>query len=148
MTDELVSNQQGLVVKLEENAMDSLVHGVEHHIYGRRKTDWKYVILHVFHAVELFLKARLVKHDEVLIYRNRKNGNTVSSDEAVDLLVREVKLSSLFRYAERQESGKYRLGGELDALRKARNAIEHKEVALKPDEVKNFLGCFPRHLCV
>lgn len=140
MTDELVSNQQGLVVKLEENAMDSLVHGVEHHIYGRRKTDWKYVILHVFHAVELFLKARLVKHDEALIYRNRKNGNTVSSDEAVDLLVREVKLSSLFRYAERQESGKYRLGGELDALRKARNAIEHKEVALKPDEVKNFLG--------
>jgi transcription elongation factor Elf1 len=139
MADETALNQQRLVVKLEENAMDSLVHGVEHHLYGRRKTDWKYVILHIFHAVELFLKARLAKHDEALIYRNRKNGNTVGSDEAIDLLVREVKLS-LFRYAERQESGKYRLGGALDALRKARNAIEHKEVALKPDEVKEFLG--------
>jgi hypothetical protein len=48
MTDETSSAQQRLVVKLEENAMDSLVHGVEHHLYGRRKTDWKYVILHVF----------------------------------------------------------------------------------------------------
>jgi hypothetical protein len=137
MADESDLNHQKLAVKLEENAMDSLVHGVEHHLYGRRKTDWKYVILHVFHAVELFLKARLVKHDEALIYR--KNGNTIGSDEAIDLLVREVKLS-LFRYAERQESGKYRLGGALDALRKARNAIEHKEVALSTDEVKGFLG--------
>jgi hypothetical protein len=137
MTDEAASNQQRLVVKLEENAMDSLVHGVEHHLYGRRKTDWKYVILHIFHAVELFLKARLAKHDKALIYR--KNGNTVNSDEAIDLLVREAKLP-MFPYAERQESGKYRLGGALDALRKARNAIEHKEVALKQDEVKEFLA--------
>lgn len=139
MTNETTSNQQKLVVKLEENAMDSLVHGVEHHLYGRRNTDWKYVILHVFHAVELFLKARLAKHDESLIYRNRKSGNTVGSDEAIDLLVREAKLP-LLQYAERQESGKYKLGGALDALRKARNSIEHKELALKPSEVKEFLG--------
>ncbi|MEB3181706.1 MAG: hypothetical protein VKL59_22140 [Nostocaceae cyanobacterium] len=137
MTDDTASNQQKLVVKLEENAMDSLVHGVEHHLYGRRSTDWKYVILHVFHAVELFLKARLAKHDESLIYR--KNGNTVGADEAIDLLVREAKLS-LFQYAESQESGKYKLGGALDALRKARNSIEHKEVALAPKEVKKILA--------
>lgn len=139
MTNETTSNQQRLVVKLEENAMDSLVHGVEHHLYGRRNTDWKYVILHVFHAIELFLKARLAKHDESFIYKNRKSGNTVGSDEAIDLLIREAKLS-LFQYAERQESGKYKLGGALDALRKARNSIEHKEVALKASEVKKFLG--------
>jgi hypothetical protein len=137
MENERTSNQQRLVVKLEENAMDSLVHGVEHHLYGRRNTDWKYVILHVFHAVELFLKARLAKYDESLIYR--KNGNTVGSDEAIDLLVREARLS-LFQYVERQESGKYKLSRALDALRKARNSIEHKEVALNPDEVKEFLG--------
>ena len=47
--------------------MDSLVHGVEHHIHGSREYDRKYVILHVFHAVELFLKARLAKYDELLI---------------------------------------------------------------------------------
>ncbi|WP_414590486.1 hypothetical protein [Anabaena sp. CCY 9614] len=137
MTNKATSNQQKLVVKLEENAMDSLVHGVEHHLYGKRNTDWKYVILHIFHAVELFLKARLAKHDETLIYR--KSGNTVGSDEAIDLLVKEAKLL-LFQYAELQESGKYKLGGALDALRKARNSIEHKEVALNPDEVKDFLA--------
>lgn len=115
------------------------MHGVEHHLYGRRNTDWKYVILHVFHAVELFLKARLAKHDESFIYKNRKSGNTVGADDAIDLLVTEAKLS-LFQYTERQESGRYKLGGELDALRKARNSIEHKEVALKPSEVKEFLG--------
>ncbi|MBD1995234.1 hypothetical protein H6G00_01140 [Leptolyngbya sp. FACHB-541] len=139
MTNETTSSQQRLIVKLEENAMDSLVHGVEHHLHGRRNTDWKYVILHVFHAVELFLKARLAKHDESLIYRNRKSGSTVGSDEAIDLLVREVKLP-LFQYAERQESGKYKLGGALNALRKARNCIEHREAALKSNEVKEFLG--------
>jgi hypothetical protein len=141
MTNETASDQQRLVVKLEENAMDSLVHGVEHHLHGRRRTDWKYVILHVFHAVELFLKARLAKHNEALIYR--KNGNTVNCDEAIDILVKEVKLP-LFRYAKIQDSGKYKgqykLSGSLDALRKARNAIEHKEVVLNQDEVKNFLG--------
>ena len=137
MTNEKTSTQQKLVVKLEENAMDSLVHGVEHHLYGRRNTDWKYVILHVFHAVELFLKARLAKHDESLIYRS--NGNTVGADEAIELLVKKAKLF-LFQYAELQESGKYKgkykLGGALDALRIARNSIEHKEIALNPDEVQ------------
>ena len=141
MTNETTSTQQKLVVKLEENAMDSLVHGVEHHLYSKRNTDWKYVILHVFHSVELFLKARLAKHDESLIYRN--NGNTVGADEAIDLLVKEAKLP-LSQYAELQDSGKYKgkykLGGALDALRIARNSIEHKEIALNPDEVQDFLA--------
>ncbi len=137
MTEETVLEQQRLIVKLEENAMDSLVHGVEHHLYGRRKTDWKYAILHVFHAIELFLKARLAKHDKYLIYR--KNGNTINCDEAINLLIKEVNLP-LFRYTEIQDSGKYKLSGPLDALRKARNAIEHEKVALSQDEVKKFLG--------
>jgi hypothetical protein len=72
MERDITSSQKRLVIRLEENAMDSLVHGIEHYLYGRKTTDWKYVILHVFHAVELFLKARLAKYDESLIYK--KNG--------------------------------------------------------------------------
>ncbi|EGJ29883.1 MULTISPECIES: hypothetical protein [Moorena] len=143
MENKTLSNQQRLIVNLEENAMDSLVHGVEHHLYGRRKTDWKYVILHTFHAVELFLKARLAKYNESLIYQNRKNGYTIGSDQAIDLLVNEAKVE-LSQYAEVQKSGKYegkyKLGGALDDLRKARNSIEHKEIALDSDKVKKFLG--------
>lgn len=143
MTNKTTStdHKSKLVTKLEENAMDSLVHGVEHHLYGRRNTDKKYVILHVFHAVELFLKARLAKHDESLIYKNRKNGNTVGVDGAIDLLIEEVKLP-LFQYAEKEteKQKKYKLGGKLNDLRKARNSIEHKEVSLNPDEVEKFLA--------
>ncbi len=149
MTDGGVSNQQRLVIKLEENAMDSLVHGIEHHLYGKRQTDWKYVILHVFHAVELFLKARLAKHDETLIYNNRKNGNTVNCTEAINRLVKEVKIP-LDSYVEYQQHGKhkdqYKLSGELETLREARNNIEHKEVSLNQNEVTNFLGVAFRFL--
>jgi hypothetical protein len=83
MAQQDTSEQQRLVITLEENAMDSLIHGIEHHLYGKRKSDWKYIVLHVFHAVELFLKARLAKHDEKLIYTNRKDGHTVSCVEGL-----------------------------------------------------------------
>ena len=151
MTDGGVSEQQRLIIKLEENAMDSLVHGIEHHLYGKRQTDWKYVILHVFHAVELFLKARLAKHEETLIYNNRKNGHTVNCDEAINRLVKEVKIS-LSNYVEYQENGKdkgkgkYKLSGALKTLRDARYNIEHMEVSLNRDEVRNFLGVAFRFL--
>jgi hypothetical protein len=109
--------------------MDSLVHGIEHHLYGKRKSDWKYIVLHVFHAVELFLKARLAKHDEKLIYTNRKNGHTVSCVEAIGRLVNEVNIP-LDSYVEcksnSKQEAKYQLTGELEELRQARNDIEHK----------------------
>lgn len=149
MVDGEVSTQQRLIIKLEENAMDSLVHGIEHHLYGKRQTDWKYVILHVFHAVELFLKARLAKHDETLIYSNRKNGHTVNCTEAINRLVKDVKIP-LDSYVEYQKHGKnkdqYKLSGELETLREARNNIEHMEASLSQDEVTNFLGVAFRFL--
>ncbi|MDY6782117.1 MAG: hypothetical protein SW833_06125 [Cyanobacteriota bacterium] len=149
MTNETSPSQQKLVVQLEENAMDSLVHGVEHHLYGRRNTDWKYVILHVFHAVELFLKARLAKHDKKLIYTNRKNGHTVGCVEAIKRLINEVGIP-LDRYVKYESNGsqkaRYQLAGELEELQQARNSIEHKEASLDEGEVKNFLGVAFRFL--
>lgn len=149
MTDGDVSTRQRLAIKLEENAMDSLVHGIEHYLYGKIKTDWKYVILHVFHAVELFLKARLAKHDETLIYNNHKNGCTVTCAEAINRLVKDVKIP-LCSYVEYQEHGKhkgqYKLSGELETLREARNNIEHMEASLNQDEVTKFIGVAFRFL--
>ena len=143
------SEQQRLVITLEENAMDSLVHGIERHIYGRRKSDFKYIILHIFHAVELFLKARLAKHDIRLIYTNRKSGHTVSCVEAIGRLVDElnIPLSNYVKYKPNsKQKPKYELTGELEELRQARNDIEHKEASLDKDAVNKFLGVAFRFL--
>jgi hypothetical protein len=149
MAQQDTSKQKKLVITLEENAMDSLVHGIEHHLYGKRQSDWKYIVLHVFHAIELFLKARLAKHDEKLIYTNRKNGHTVSCVEAIGRLVNEVNIP-LDSYVEYKSNGKraakYQLAGELEELRQARNNIEHKEAYLDKDAVNRFLGVAFRFL--
>jgi hypothetical protein len=65
-------NENEFVLGLEQNAMDSLVHGVEHFVNEEKPTDLRYTILHVFHAVELFLKARLAKDDPLSIFTNRR----------------------------------------------------------------------------
>lgn len=149
MTQQDVSEQQKLVITLEENAMDSLVHGIEHYLYGRRESDWKYIVLHVFHAVELFLKARLAKHDEKLIYSNRKNGHTVNCIEAISRLVNEFNIP-MDSYVEgktnNKQETKYHLAGGLEELRKARNDIEHQEASLDKDKVNDFLGVAFRFL--
>jgi hypothetical protein len=140
--------QSQLVLTLEDNAMDSLVHGVEHYLYGKRKSDLKYVVLHVFHAVELFLKARLAQKDEKLIY-NRK-GNTVNTLEALVRLIKEVNVP-LDSYVECQfnqdtNKPKYVMIGDLEQLRQARNGIEHNVVELDKAQVTNFLGAAFRFL--
>lgn len=45
---------------LQENAIDSLQHGIEHFLEENQAgRNLKATIIHVFHAVELFLKAAL-----------------------------------------------------------------------------------------
>ena len=105
-------NSKNFVLGLEENAMDSLIHGVEHFVDGGRPTDLKYTILHVFHALELFLKARLAKAHPLLIYQKpEKPINTVDFAELTGRLFQVgVKLS--------EENLK-----DLNRLRSIRNTI-------------------------
>jgi hypothetical protein len=135
------SSEPSLVERLQANAMDSLVHGVEHHIHGTREYDLKYVILHVFHAVELFLKARFAKYDELLVYK--KNGNTIGADYTIDLLIRAAHID-LSKYVEDRDPKKYpgekQLGGNLKKLKEARHNIEHKEIGNSQDDIKIILG--------
>src|SRR5437773_1820574 len=96
--------------------MDSLVHGVEHFINEEKPTDLKYTILHVFHAVELFLKARLAKDDPASIFRNPRSNYTIGfqtslkrlNDIGIDVLEKNRK--------------------DLDELSKLRNSIEHHQI--------------------
>jgi hypothetical protein len=124
-------NKQDFVLGLEENAMDSLVHAVEYFLSDERDTDLKYTVLHVFHAAELFLKARLAKNSEELIYEKpKKDGtrNTIGFDKAIERLQqRGVRLS------ERDCSN-------LNLLRQIRNNIEHYKIIGSRDEIEEFVG--------
>ncbi len=59
---------EDFVFELEENAKDSLQHGIDHLLAGDDPSNLKQAILQVFHAVELFLKARLAKEHPTLIF--------------------------------------------------------------------------------
>jgi hypothetical protein len=135
MTNFLSGND--FVLGLEENAMDSLEHAVEHFCDGERETDLKYTVLHIFHATELFLKARLAKAGLEQIYRNKRvevDGYTVDFKELKKRLCHVgVKLS---------EQDK----NDLEFLRKVRNSIEHYQVAGDYEEIENYAGRAMRFL--
>lgn len=126
------------VLTLEENAMDSLVHAVEHFIAGKKETDLKYTILHVFHAVELFLKARLAKADPNQIYEKPDNSGanayTVKFDELIKRLGKfNVDLS-------RQDKN------NLQFLRQVRNSIEHHRLNANSEQIEDYVGRAMRFL--
>jgi hypothetical protein len=134
------SIQPSLIERLQANAMDSLIHGVEHYIHGIREYDGKYVVLHIFHAVELLFKARLAMYDETLIHK-KNSQKTLGIDETIDLLIKEAHVD-LTKYTEDRPNypGQKQLGGNLKKLRDARNDIEHKYIGITDEEIKNILG--------
>src|SRR6266699_3793117 len=108
--------------------MDSLVHGVEHFINEEKPTDLKYTILHVFHAVELFLKARLAKDDPLSIFRNPRTNHTVDFHTSIQRLS-DVGVDVL----EKNRT-------DLNALRIIRNSIEHHQIERSRSEIEHYLG--------
>jgi hypothetical protein len=122
-------NDSNFILGLEENAIDSLVHAVEHFIDDERTTNLKYSILHVFHAVELFLKARLAKVDADLICRKNSKEKTVYFDDLINLLDQHnVSLS--------EEDKK-----NLSELKGIRNRIEHHRIEHSRNEIEEYIGC-------
>lgn len=119
-------NEHDFVLGLEQNAMDSLEHGVEHFVNEEKPTDLKYTILHTFHAVELFLKARLAKVNPQLIFT--RNHYTVDYRTLIDRLENAgVNLSEQNRH-------------DLDALRGIRNSIEHHQIQGNRRDIEHYLG--------
>ncbi len=106
--------------------MDSLVHGVEHFVNEEKPSDLKYTILHTFHAVELFLKARLAKVNPRLIIT--KNDHTIYYGTLIERLKKEgVSLSE-------QDQR------DLDTLREMRNSIEHHQINESRSNIEHYLG--------
>lgn len=120
------------VLGLEENALDSLTHAVEHFLAEERETDLKYTVLHIFHAVELFLKARLALVDSKLIYKNSEK--TGEDDLTIGFFEVQKRLQSI------DVNLSQRHLNNLDELRKLRNKIEHYRIQASREEIENYVG--------
>mgnify|MGYP001576791238 CR=1 FL=1 len=141
-----------IVLDLEHNALSSLLHGIKHYVDAlallnarfsiphKLITDnFKFVIIHVFHSVELFLKARLTKAHPLLIYSKPENeinedAHTVGFEA---LLGRLSNLGVIFTKEDRDD---------LNALRKMRNSIEHHKIQKDIQDVKLYVGRVARFL--
>lgn len=122
------------VLEIEDNALTSLKHGIEHFVtYEGNPIDLKFALIHVFHSVELFLKARLAKEHPLLIYSRPEcsisdDAHTVGFDD----LIGRLRNAGIVLPKDDIES--------LDFLRKFRNSIEHHKIKSSKEVVKNFIG--------
>lgn len=134
------SAQHDFVLDIEANALSSLRHGIDHFVaYDTNPSDLKFALIHVFHAVELFLKARLAKEHHLLIYAKPESMITGDSyTVGFDALVARLRNAGISFQREDLES--------LDFLRKIRNSIEHHEIKANRDEVKAYIGRAARFL--
>lgn len=121
-------------MELTENATSSLVHAVEHYqtyTEEEEQIHLKYVVLHTFQAIELFLKVRLEQHDPQMIYEKPGGQLPGSRTARFDTLVE--RLTSIGVDLTDHD-------GSLDSLRKTRNNIEHHQVCILIRELEGYLG--------
>ena len=121
-------NNNTFAISLEQNALDSLIHGVEHFVEASKDTDLKYTLLHVFHAVELYLKARLAQIDQLLIFADQKMQHTIDFRTSIDRL-RTVGISLSEQNIK-----------DLNSLRQIRNSIEHYQLQHDRAKVEYYIG--------
>lgn len=122
---------QDYVIGLEDNAFSSLEHGVEHYLVGD-DIDLKFTVLHVFHAVELLLKARLARAHPLLVLQ-RPEDNPVTGYTA-DYLVVLKRLKNLGVQLTADDAK------NLEYLRTTRNNIEHYQVKGNRQEIEDYVA--------
>lgn len=126
------------VIELEQNAKDSLVHGIVHYQESlaleqkpeARKFNLKFSILSIFHSIELYLKARLVKAHPILIYDKPEYVGKDPKTVAFEVLTKRlfnvgVDLSKADK--------------NLKNLQSTRNSIEHHRVELSILQVEDYI---------
>jgi hypothetical protein len=122
-----------IVLELEENALDSLVHGVEHFLSERRPSDLKYAVLHVFQAVELYMKAKLASiHPILMLAKPEDHANPDPKSAEFGPLVKRIQAVG----ASVSEDDL----AVLDCVRRRRNQIEHHRVSLNREDATILVG--------
>ena len=127
-----MAGSKTLELDLLENAIDSMVHGLEHYVEGNRSiANYKFAILHITQGVELILKEKLSREHWVLIYEKVEKphkSRTIGFETAVERLQSVCNISL----------DKYIRG--LRRLRNARHEIEHYKVSLSEQEATALIG--------
>lgn len=126
------------VIELEQNAKDSLIHGIVHYqddlVFQKAEEPsrfhLKFTILSVFHSIELFLKARLVKAHPILIYEKPEEighrGKTVSFDALLK------RLTNVGVDLKKDEEN-------LKKLQAIRNKIEHHRIEMSLASIEDYI---------
>lgn len=144
--------ESDFVLDLEHNALSSLLHGIKHYVdalallnakfskpYKLITDNFKFAIIHIFHSVELFLKARLAKAHPLLIYS--KPENEINDDaHTVGLEVLLGRLNNIGVIFEKEDRS------DINSLRKMRNSIEHHKIQKDIEDVKLYVGRAARFL--
>lgn len=130
------------VLTLEDNARTSLRHGMRHYLrYIRLKSnrnDLKFAIIHVFHAIELYLKARLVKESPLLIYTHPEDKITEDTHT--------VQFKPLLNRLENAGVDLSLHKDSLIRLQVIRNRIEHHQLNSTVPEIKDYIAKAARFL--
>jgi len=134
--------KKDFVLTLEDNARTSLRHGIYHYLrYIERKSnknDLKFAIIHIFHAIELYLKARLVKESPLLIYS--------SPERKIDQDAHTVQFEALLGRLRNTGVDLEKHCAVLNNLRKVRNRIEHYQLKSTITEIKDYIAKAARFL--
>lgn len=119
---------------LKENAKSSLIQAIRHFTTtNEQPADLKFSVIHIFHAVELFLKERLVREHPLLIYDNpgcriTEQSQTVRFDE----LIKRLRNSGVHLTVPDIQ--------DLSNLKDIRNGIEHFKISKPKADVKDYVG--------
>src|SRR5258706_6674684 len=120
-------------LQLEENAKDSLRHGIEHLLSGNDASNLKQAILEVYHAAELFLKARLAKEHHTLIFEKPENANSPDA-YTVGLETALARLKTVNVIFEDPELS------YLKHIKRVRNRLEHHQYSGKRQETEDLIA--------
>lgn len=117
---------------LKENAIDSLIHGIEHYLKSDEQKDLKYAVLHIAQAVELFLKERLSREHFLLVFSKLEKANEQSKTITIDECI--LRLIAAKIDIDPDTSKAFR------KLQEYRSQIQHFKIKLEKDEVTNEIG--------
>jgi predicted DNA-binding protein YlxM (UPF0122 family) len=119
------------VIGLEDNAFSSLEHGMEHYLAGS-DTDLKFTVLHVFHAVELLLKARLAQAHPLLVLQRPEDDPVKGYTADYHIVLKRLKNLGVQLTADDVKN--------LEYLRTTRNSIEHYEVQGDRQDIEDYVA--------
>ena len=129
-------NKKLLKYRLLENGIDSISHGIDHYLEGNKdKKEWnfKYAILHIFQGIELILKEKLYRINQILIYSNIDTEiNDTSYTVSFGKLGVRLRNAGIIFQIEWLNT--------LREIQKIRNLIQHKEFSLDIGEIKAIIG--------